>query len=150
MNVIDKIKDKFADKIDITEKNSRRFYGTVAPSDAKEIVTYLFKILGSRLSTISSVDSRAGIELLYHMTFDAVGLTVTVRTLVKKPELKIDSITNEIAAAEWVEREINEMMGVRFEGHPNMKKLLLPDDWKEGDYPYRKKSFDNEAEGPKD
>jgi Ni,Fe-hydrogenase III component G len=150
MKVTDKIKEKFGTRIDITEKSSRRFFGAVAPSDAKEIVTYLFKILGARLSTISSVDSRAGIELLYHMTFDHEGLTVTVRTLVKKPELIIDSITPEIAGAEWIEREVSEMMGVNFKGHPNMQRLLLPDDWKEGEYPGRKKSFDSLAEGPLD
>jgi len=40
--------------------------------------------------------------------------------------------------AEWIEREIHEMFGVNFKGHPNLKHLLLKDDWPEGNYPLRR------------
>jgi len=38
----------------------------------------------------------------------------------------------------WIEREMHELLGVNFPGHPNLKKLLLPDDWPDGVYPLRK------------
>jgi formate hydrogenlyase subunit 5 len=41
-------------------------------------------------------------------------------------------------AAEWIEREIQDLLGIRFDGHPNPKRLILADDWPEGVYPLRK------------
>jgi Ni,Fe-hydrogenase III component G len=66
--------------------------------------------------------------------------------LVEKPELKMDSFTDFMPAADWIEREIHEMLGVDFVGHPNLTKLLLPDDWPEGNHPYRKQTFESEKE----
>ncbi|MCX6358013.1 MAG: NADH-quinone oxidoreductase subunit C, partial [Candidatus Aureabacteria bacterium] len=49
-----------------------------------------------------------------------------------------DSLAPVLKAAEWIEREIHEMLGVRFTGHPNLKRLLLADDMPEGRYPLRR------------
>jgi NADH-quinone oxidoreductase subunit C len=48
----------------------------------------------------------------------------------------IDSVVKVWSTAEWHEREAHDLMGIRFKGHPNMKPLLLPKDWK--GYPLRK------------
>jgi len=57
---------------------------------------------------------------------------------VKKPDLEVDSIAPVIKGAEWIEREINELLGVTFKNHPDMKHLILPEDWPEGKYPLRR------------
>jgi NADH:ubiquinone oxidoreductase subunit C len=50
----------------------------------------------------------------------------------------MESIAKRIPALNWIEREIHEMLGVEFKGHPNMKRLLLADSFPEGKYPLRK------------
>jgi NADH:ubiquinone oxidoreductase subunit C len=60
---------------------------------------------------------------------------VTVRAFVPKGEPTIDSITDVVPGASLYEREIIDMFGVEFEGHPNPDKLLLPDDWEEDEAP---------------
>jgi NADH:ubiquinone oxidoreductase subunit C len=102
--------------------------------------------MGARMSIASGVDTRPGIEILYHMAFDKHNMIVTVKVLVKKPELEMPSFTDFMPAAEWIEREIHELLGVNFIGHPRLEKLLLPDDWQEGVYPLRKKTFESEKE----
>lgn len=149
MSTIDELRSKFGGEIEISEISARRVFVSASPTDARAMVVFLFSSAAARLMTITSVDLRDGIELLYHMSCDENTRVVTVRTIVKKPELAIDSITPVIAGAEWVEREIHEMMGVNFRGHPNMKPLLLPEDWEQGKYPYRKKTFDSLSEEPR-
>ena len=55
-----------------------------------------------------------------------------------KEDLRIDSLTPIMKGAEWIEREIHELFGVEFKGHPRLIKLLLPDDWPDNLYPLRR------------
>jgi Ni,Fe-hydrogenase III component G len=145
MSALEQIRKKF-NRVEITEKSPRRAYVGADNETAKAVVLYCFGELKARLSTISGVDTRPGVELLYHLAFDSEARVITVRTLVNKPELEINSVTPEIPAAEWIEREIAEMLGVKFTGHPNLTTLLLPDGWPEGVYPLRKQSFESRQE----
>jgi len=148
MSLTEQIKNKFGDKIEMLQRSKKRIYITVAKENAKEVVRYLFSDMGARFSIATGIDNRTAIEILYHMAFDKNGAVVSVRTLVPKPELKMPTFTDIIPAAEWIEREIHEMLGVEFVGHPGLERLLLPDDWEEGVYPYRKKTFESEKENP--
>lgn len=146
MSVLAEIKNCFGDKVEIVEKTPRRVFISVAKTDAVELVRYLFVEMGARFSIASGVDTRPAIEILYHMAFDQHNLMVTVRVLVEKPALEMPSFTPFMPAANWIEREIHEMFGVNFIGHPKLETLLLPDDWPEGVYPLRKQSFESEKE----
>jgi len=146
MKIIEQIRNQFKEKIDIFEKSEKRIYVSVAQEDAKEVVRYLFKDMGARMAIASGVDTRPGIEILYHMAFDKHNMIVTVKVLVKKPGLEMPTFTDFLPAAEWIEREIHELLGVNFIGHPRLEKLLLPDDWQDGVYPLRKKTFESEKE----
>ena len=146
MNILEEIRTKFGNKVDIFVKSKKRVYVSVSPDDAKVVIGYLFRILGARMSIATGIDTRTGVEMLYHMAFDKHDLVVTVRTMVEKPELKMPTLTDIIPAANWIEREIHEMLGVDFTGHPGLERLLLPDDWQAGEYPFRKKTFDSEKE----
>ena len=53
------------------------------------------------------------------------------------PNPEIDSLAPLFEAANWVEREIHELLGINFRGHPDMRRLLLSDDWPQGVYPLR-------------
>ena len=147
MNILEEIRTKFGSKADVLVKSKKRVYVSVSLDDAKDVIGYLFRILGARMSIATGIDTRTGVEMLYHMAFDKHDLVVTVRTIVEKPELKMPTLTDIVPAANWIEREIHEMLGVDFTGHPGLERLLLPDDWQEGEYPFRKKTFDSEKEG---
>ena len=140
-DIVELIKEKLSRKILKTEEKSlRRVYIDIKKEDILEVVKILFSELGLRLATITGTDIPDGTELLYHFCLDKTGKIVSIRTKIgdkNKPE--IESIAPLIVGAEWIEREIWELLGVNFKGHPNLKHLLLIDDWPEGKYPLRHK-----------
>ncbi len=95
----------------------------------------------------SGIDTRSAIEILYHFTLEDLNLLISLRVRLPKDRPEIDSLAPDLEAANWVEREIHELLGVRFRGHPDLRKLLLPDNWPEGVYPLRRdyEEWDPEA-----
>ena len=142
MDMRDRIKEGLGEKIkEWQDQSARRIYFSVNKNDIYRVVEFLFKELGLRFSTATCVDTPHGFEMLYHFSFDKAGELYSVRTLIEdkgKPE--IDSIAKQFRGAEWIEREIWEMFGVNFKGHPDLRKLLLADDWPEDEYPLRRKN----------
>lgn len=139
MSMQDEIKARLAEKvIDWYQHSPRRIYIGIKAQDLKEAAGLLFKELNLRFNTASGQDTPKGIEILYHFSFDKSGEIFSLRVLIedkKKPD--IDSLATVFPAAEWIEREIWEMLGINFKGHPNLKRLLLSDEWPEGKYPLR-------------
>ena len=133
------IKKKLADKINHWHEHSiRRVYFSVNPEDIREVATFLFNELNLRFATATGEDTPRGLEILYHFSFDKTGEMVSARVLIKnKKNPEIDSIAAIFPGAEWIEREIWEMLGINFKGHPDLKRLLLAEDWPEGKFPLR-------------
>lgn len=63
---------------------------------------------------------------------------VCLRTSAPASDPIIESITPDEPSAGWSEREVYDLLGIRFAGHPKPKKLVLADDWPDGIYPLRK------------
>ena len=137
-DILKLMNQKFGAKVQIEEKSPTRAFVMVEREALLDAAKFLFHDHGARLCTASAVDTRWGVEILYHFSLDPVNKMVTLKVLVEKPFLKMESVASFLPAANWIEREINEMFGVEFLGHPDMRRLLLPDDWPEGEYPHRR------------
>lgn len=145
---LNNIRIRFKNSIkDFVDKSEHRAYIEIDPKDIREIARYLFVDLGARFNIASGMDTRFHIEILYHFTIEELSLIISLRVKLDRDEPKIDSITPIIKGAEWIEREIHELIGVDFVGHPNLKRLLLSDDWPQGVYPLKAdyKEWDKDA-----
>ena len=80
------------------------------------------------LSTITAQGRGKGVEVLYHFWQDG-GLTL--RVYCPRERLVLSSLVDLSPAANWHEREVHDLFGVEFVGHPDLSPLLLPDDWSE-------------------
>jgi Ni,Fe-hydrogenase III component G len=126
------------DLLEFTDKSKNRIYFTINKNILPQIAKYLFNDVKARFSTASGVDTRKAVEILYHFSVDDIGLFISLRVVLEKPNPEIGSLLPLFKYAEWIEMEMHEMLGVDFKGHENMKHLLLNDDWPEGDYPLRR------------
>ena len=115
-----------------------RLYFTVRREDAREVGRMIFEDIGARFVTATGSDVGEELEALYHFSLDAVGLVVNLRVRTPKAEAMLPSLTPVVPAAEWIEREMKDLLGITFEGHPRPERLILSDDWPEGVYPLRK------------
>lgn len=139
MNIVEQIKQILNNKI-ITffEKNKKRYYIEIFPEDIVYCTKILFEDLGLRFITATGIDCEDCFEILYHFMYDKTGEIISLRVKIKnKVSPEIDSVTPVIKGAEWIEREIWELLGINFKGHQNLKHLLLSDDWPEKKFPLR-------------
>ena len=75
-------------------------------------------------------------EIVYQLHCRDHDIRLFLRTAVSGEEPSLPSMTEVFPNANWYEREIWDLFGIRFEGHPDLRRLLLPEDW-EG-HPLRK------------
>jgi len=70
-----------------------------------------------------------------------LGVKVQVKAMVSEQDPRIDSIADLFAGANWTEREVFDLYGIEFTGHPNLQRILMPDDYDghplRKDYPLR-------------
>ncbi|MEE9191534.1 MAG: NADH-quinone oxidoreductase subunit C [Candidatus Aerophobetes bacterium] len=138
------IKAEFKDRIvSWEEKSPKRYYITMPREDITKVADFIFAKQGARFIIASGVDTPEAIEILYHFAFDKLNKILTVKVPVPKERCEIESIAPIIAGANWIEREIAELLGVNFLNHPNPKRLLLAEDWPEGKYPLRQEPRSN-------
>jgi NADH:ubiquinone oxidoreductase subunit C len=96
------------------------------------------------LSAITGQDVEGQIELLYHFW---CGGGITLHVTLPRDPARIDSIVDLVPGASFYEREVAEMLGVTFAGHPDPRPLLLPEDWV-GEPPLRREfTFPEAREG---
>lgn len=87
------------------------------------------------LSAIDYIASKGGFEIFYELLSMSKKKRMRVKTFIAKHET-LQSVYSIFKMANWSEREMFDMYGIRFLNHPNLKRILMPDDWY--DYPLRK------------
>jgi len=137
VELIERLKADLGDRVEIANPARRRLFLKVAPRDLVSVTTRLRDAYGVVfLSTISGVDGGAVFEIVYH--FSTPEHDFNLRTEIPKDDPRIASITPVIPGAILYEREIQDMFGIVVDGIPDGRRLVLPDDWPEGQFPLRK------------
>jgi len=94
------------------------------------------------LYCVTGVDWSDKFSVVYHLTSTKFNHSVVIKAYISDRENpEIDSLSDIWRTAEYHEREIFDLFGIRFNNHPDLRRLFLDDDWK--GYPLRKDFVDD-------
>lgn len=117
----------------------RSVFISVDSSVLHDVVKYLKDRYDLRhIVTITGVDMGDSIELIYHLSPLNRKILVNVKVKIPRDNPHFPSIVSLLPGAILYEREVHDLLGVVFDGHPSLERLILPDDWPEGVHPLRK------------
>jgi len=88
------------------------------------------------LTAVDWFPSSPRFQLSYHILSHAYKERIRLRVLLEEATPAVESITPVWPAANFYEREVFDLFGIRFEGHPNLRRIMMPDDWQ--GHPLRK------------
>jgi NADH-quinone oxidoreductase subunit C len=89
------------------------------------------------VSSVDWPDDEERFEVVYEFYSIKRHQRIRLKTRVPESDCIVDSLTDIWKGADFMEREVYDMMGIRFRHHPDLRRILLPDDYTEG-YPLRK------------
>jgi NADH-quinone oxidoreductase subunit C len=83
------------------------------------------------LRCISAIDwpAKNNIELAYDLISTSLGHAFAVKVMLDRADPRVESVSAVWPAAEWHEREAFDLMGVAFLHHPDLRRILMPEDW---------------------
>lgn len=81
------------------------------------------------LENLSGVDYETEMEVVYHLTSLTHGHDVCIKVKTQRDAPQVPSVTGVWRAADWHEREVYDLLGIRFTHHPHLRRILMPEDW---------------------
>jgi NADH-quinone oxidoreductase subunit C len=104
---------------------------TVPPERWRELASFAKDTLGCLyFNFLSAVDWKdQGLEVVTRVENLEVGLALMLKTRLGAGQSTCASLVSLYPGADWMERECFDMFGIRFEGHPDLRRILLPQDW---------------------
>ncbi|MCX5724802.1 MAG: NADH dehydrogenase (quinone) subunit D [Nitrospirae bacterium] len=149
--LLENLKAKFPDAILATHIDAARAETSVSVVAIRllDLAHYLHdapEAAFDQLTDICSVDypeDQLRFEVVYHLHSLPLRQRLRLKARITENDPTIASVTGIWKGAEFLEREVYDMMGIRFSGHPDLRRILMPEDYAEG-YPLRK---DFPAEG---
>ncbi|MBM4167053.1 MAG: NADH-quinone oxidoreductase subunit C [Ignavibacteria bacterium] len=139
--ILDKLKTQFGEAIlDAKLEGNPDAYIKVAAKSIKEIGMYLRdndEMQFDFLSCLSGVDvGKGNLGVVYNLASITLKHKITLKIEVPVTDTHVPSVESVWRTADWHERECYDLVGIIFDGHPDLRRILLPNDW-EG-FPLRK------------
>lgn len=114
----------------------------LVPHDLLVAAAANLKAIGfDRLGMLTAVDRGEYLMLVYRLQSRDLGAGMFLKCKVPREDPRTPSFVDLWPAADWQEREVYDLFGIVFEGHPDLRRILLPDDW--SGHPLRKDYADD-------
>ena len=142
--IVDTLVAQFPDAVLSVDLDTGRgeMVAQVRASDMLTVARYLHdapEMAFDHITDICSADyptDQNRFEVIYHLLSLPHGRRIRVKARVTEDNPSLPSVTSVWRGAEFLEREVFDMMGIIFSGHPDLRRILMPEDYAEG-YPLR-------------
>ena len=129
-----RLRERFGDAVGDLTGSGRTVGATVEPARIAEVAAWLRRepaLLFDCLSTLAGVDypKRSVIQVVYVLYSYRLRHWLTLRVDAPRDDPRVPTVTGVWSAADWQEREAFDLLGVQFEGHPDLRRILMPEDW---------------------
>jgi NADH-quinone oxidoreductase subunit C len=136
------------DQAQLSKIISEKFPGAVAEEQPKAIVVKRESFLNivkflkesdlefTNMHCITAVDRKDKMEVVYFIYSFKHHYMVTLKVFLAMTDLTIETVSHLWKSANWLERETYDLLGVKFLNHPDLRRILNPDEWT--DFPLRK------------
>jgi NADH-quinone oxidoreductase subunit C len=81
------------------------------------------------LSLITGIDYRDRFEVVYNFLSYSKKQSLVLKVVLDHTSPEVPSLSSIWKVADWLERETYDLVGIKFSGHPNLKRILLPEGW---------------------
>jgi NADH-quinone oxidoreductase subunit C len=130
--VYDRIHQRYPDAVVKVEEVAGDPFAVIHRDRIIEVCTFLRddpELQFNYLSCLSGVDDGTTLWVVYHLYSIPCNQNAVIKVDVGRDDPHVASVTGVWTAADWHEREAYDLVGMRFEGHPDLRRILLPEDW---------------------
>jgi len=134
--ILTALQAEFGDALTDAGTTGAEVRATTAAATGRAVCQRLKALGFEYLNCLSGVDWLTHLEVVYELSSLAQPAKIRLRVTVDRGAPVVPTVSDLWRAADWHERECYDLFGVRFDGHPDHRRILLPEDWT--GYPLRK------------
>jgi NADH-quinone oxidoreductase subunit C len=131
--IVEKVKAAFPQvEIDLVEENTDHPYMVVPPDALVDVCRHLKdddELRMETLTCLSGVDDGETLTSVYHLFSYTHGHYSVLKVRVPKTSPAIPTVEKIWPGANWFERESFDLLGIVYEGHSDLRRIMMPDDW---------------------
>jgi NADH-quinone oxidoreductase subunit C len=129
------VRESHADAVLLEEVHEGQEAVTVQAEAVHEVVAGLKEAGFGFLDDLTAVDylDRKDVEGRVRVVYEMLNMEerelFRVKAHVEDEDVEVPTVSDLFATADWLEREVYDMFGIRFAGHPDLRRILMPEDW---------------------
>jgi NADH-quinone oxidoreductase subunit C len=129
--ILTALQNKFpAGKLELQKGQTGDSWILVSVSDIVQVLEYLKNGLGcAYMACLSGVDYQSSLGVVYVVRSLTEKFEVMLKVQTPRENPVVPSVAKLYAIAGWFEREAYDLVGINFEGHPDLRRIMMPDDW---------------------
>ena len=129
MNPAEEIKQSFPDFVLSTGMQINKPLAIIKKEGLLKVAERVKEMGFDNLSVITGIDYGDRFEVVYNFLSYTKKQNLVLKVVLEHENPEADSLASIWKVADWLERETYDLVGIRFSGHPNLKRILLPDGW---------------------